>query len=103
MTDEIYAYLEQTFEWDMMKAARNAIKHRVRFTEAATVFFDEDALFEVDPDHSSEEDRYIVLGRSIRTNVLLVVHVIRGERIRLVSARAATPNERRRYEERKRV
>ena len=97
--DDIYEYLDQMFEWDSMKAARNAIRHGVRFPEAATVFFDENALFEDDPDHSEEEDRYLVLGHSIRANVLLVVHVIRGERIRLVSARVATPSERRRYEE----
>ena len=69
------------------------------FSIKFTVFFDEDAVFEPDPDHSFEEDHYIVLGYSIRARVLLVVHVIRGERIRLVSARHATPNERRRYEE----
>jgi hypothetical protein len=76
-----------------MKAARNAIKHGVRFPEAATVFFDENAIFENDPDHSLEEDRYIVLGCSIRSRVL------RGERVRLLSARAATPSERSLYEE----
>lgn len=102
MTDEIYAYLDQLFEWDRMKAARNAIKHRVRFTEAASVFFDENAILELDPDHSEAEDRYIVLGYSIRANVLLVVHVIRGERIRVLSARVATPSERRRYEQTRR-
>ena len=102
MTQDIYTYLDQVFEWDRMKAARNAIKHSVRFPEAATVFFDEYALFEPDPDHSEEEDRYVLLGRSIRSHILLVVHVIRGERIRLLSARAATPRERRRYEEERR-
>jgi len=99
MTTDIYDYLGQLFEWDRIKAARNAIKHNVRFPEAASVFFDEFALFEADPDHSDEEDRYIVLGRSIRTDVLLVVHVIRGERIRIISARFATVRERLRYEE----
>ena len=62
MTDDIYEYLEQLFEWDPMKAARNAIQHRVRFPEAASVFFDEFAMFEPDPDHSEEENRYFVLG-----------------------------------------
>jgi hypothetical protein len=85
-----------------MKAARNAVNHRVRFTEAASVFFDAQAIFEPDPDHSEEEDRYLVLGYSIRADVLLVVHVIRGERIRLLSARVATPRERRRYDEARR-
>jgi len=97
--DELYLYLDQTFEWDRVKAARNAIKHQVRFPEAASVFFDERALFEPDLDHSDEEERYIVLGYSIRERMLLVVHVLRGERIRILSARQATPNERRRYDE----
>lgn len=87
------------FEWDQMKAAWNAIKHGVRFPEAASVFFDEDAIFEADPDHSFDEDRYIVLGCSIRLRAILVVHVIRGEKIRLLSARAAIPGERKRYDE----
>jgi uncharacterized DUF497 family protein len=82
-----------------MKAAKNAIRHHVRFPEAASVFFDEDAIFEPDPDHSEDEDRYVVLGHSIRTHILMVVHVVRGERIGLLSARAATPRERRRYDE----
>ena len=60
--DEIYEYLGQLFEWNVMKAARNAIKHRVRFTEAASVFFDENAVFEPDPDHSEEENHYLVLA-----------------------------------------
>jgi uncharacterized DUF497 family protein len=97
--DEVYEYLGQTFEWDQMKAARNAIVHHVRFTEAASVFFDDHARFERDPDHSDDEERYIVLGYSIRERILLVVHVLRGERIRIVSARTATRNERSRYDE----
>lgn len=82
-----------------MKAARNVIKHNVRFTEAATVFFDERAIFEVDYDHSEEENHYIVLGRSIRSNITLVVHVFRGEKIRILSAKIATVRERKLYEE----
>lgn len=102
MSDDIYEYLGQSFEWDRMKAARNAIKHHVRFPEAASVFFDEDAIFQPDPDHSDEEQRFDVLGYSIRQHILLVVHVIRGERIRLISARVATAGERRRYDEERR-
>ena len=102
MTDDFYEYLDQLFEWDRMKAARNAIKHGVRFTEAASVFFDEHALFERDFDHSEEENHYIVLGWSIRHDLLMVVHIIRGERIRLISAREAKPSERRRYDEERR-
>jgi uncharacterized DUF497 family protein len=99
MADDIYEYLGQLFEWDRMKAAKNVLWHRVRFPEAASVFFDENAIFEADPDHSFEEDRYVVLGYSIRSDVLLVVHAIRGERIRIISARVATPSERRGYDE----
>ena len=101
MTEEVYVYLDQVFEWDRMKAARNAIVHGVRFPEAASVFFDEFAIFESDPDHSDEENRYVVLGTSIRQKILLVVHVLRGERIRLISARPATPIERSQYDEKR--
>jgi uncharacterized protein len=101
-SDEVYEYLGQTFEWNRMKAAKNAIKHHVRFTEAASVFFDEDALFEPDPDHSEKENRYIVLGYSISSKLLLVVHVAREERLRILSGRPATPAERRRYDEKNR-
>ena len=100
--DELHEYLGQMFEWDRMKAARNAIKHNVRFTEAASVFFDENAILELDPDHSEEEQRFDVLGYSIRQHILLVVHVIRSERIRIISARVATISERRRYDEERR-
>jgi uncharacterized DUF497 family protein len=100
MKDDVYGYLDQSFEWNTIKAARNAILHGVRFPEAATVFFDPAAIFDCDPDHSDEEDRYILLGLSIRARVLLVVHAIRGERIRIISARTATWSERRRYEQR---
>ena len=66
MTDEVYALLDQLFEWDRMKVARNAIAHGVRFPEAASVFFDEFAIFEPDLDHSEDENRYVVLGTSIQ-------------------------------------
>jgi uncharacterized protein len=99
MTDDIYVYLDQVFEWNRMKAARNVIEHNVRFPEAASVFFDEHAIFEMDSDHSEEENHYIVPGRSVRSNVTLVVHVFRSERIRILSARLATASERRLYEE----
>lgn len=97
-TDEIYEYLGQTFEWNRMKAAKNVIQHGVRFTEAATVFFDEKALYFADEEHSEEEERYTVVGRSVRLHTLFVVHVLRSERIRIISARVATPRERKDYE-----
>lgn len=81
MTDDVYVYVDQLFEWDRMKAARNVIAHGVPFPDAASVFFDESAIFELDPDYSHDENRYVVLGASIRSKVLLIVHVLRGERI----------------------
>ena len=85
-------------EWDDRKAVSNLRKHRVSFFEAATVFDDPNALIEPDPVHSTEELRAKAIGFSIRNRVLLVVYVERLERIRIVSARKATLEERRRYE-----
>jgi hypothetical protein len=96
--DEIYEYLGQTFEWNRMKAAKNALDHDVRFTEAATVFWDRDAMSQFDEEHSENEERYTIVGRSIQTRTLFVVHVIKSTRIRIISARQATPNERRDYD-----
>lgn len=87
------------FEWDDGKAARNTREHGVSFEEAKTVFDDEHALLIDDPDHSAEEERYVLLGLSLRGNILIVCHCYRpGEAIRLFSARKANPSERRRYE-----
>lgn len=97
-TDEIYEYLGQTFEWNKMKAAKNVFRHGVRFPEAATVFFDDEALYFSDEEHSEDEERYTIVGRSLRSRTLFVVHVVRRERIRIVSARVATPKERKDYE-----
>ena len=87
------------FEWDGGKASRNARKHGVTFEEAATAFADPASLTIPDPDHSAAEDRFILLGASVRDRLLVVVHVERGDRIRLISARRATRAERRQYEE----
>jgi uncharacterized protein len=96
--DEIYEYLGQTFEWNVAKARKNYMRHRVMFTEAATVFFDKGVIYYEDEEHSGEEQRYIVIGYSKRDRRLFVVHVIWGERVRIISARAATPRERSEYE-----
>ena len=99
MTDNVlYEYLGEVFEWNRMKAARNAIKHRVRFTEAATVFFDEDAIFSSDDEHSEGEQRYTVVGHSLQSRVLFIVHVLRKDRTRIISARQLAPREREQYE-----
>ena len=87
------------FEWDPEKAAANELKHGVTFVEGATVF--EDPLFLVfeDPDHSFGESRYIIMGRSAQGRLLLVSYTERGNRNRVISARAATKREKRIYEE----
>jgi hypothetical protein len=88
-----------TYEWDPAKAAANVKKHRVSFEEAASVFLDPAALTFWDPDHSEDEDREITIGRSARQRVLFVAHAGREGRIRIISARRATRQERRQHEE----
>ncbi len=86
-------------EWDPRKAAANRRKHGVSFEEAATVFADEAALLIADPEHSDQEDRFVLLGLSATLRVLVVVHCYRGTEdvIRLISARRATRRERGHY------
>lgn len=87
------------FTWDAAKAAANKAKHGVSFEEAKTVFFDESARLIADPDHSKEEDRYVLVGLSARLRILLVCHVYRrGSTIRIISARKANKEEQRQYE-----
>ena len=88
----------ELFEWDDEKAARNLRIHDVDFREAATVFEDPDAITIPDAIHSEDESRSITLGLSLLARVLLVVHTDRKERIRIISARKATPAERAQYE-----
>ena len=87
------------FEWDPAKAAANLKKHGVGFEEAQTVFEDEEALLMADPDHSDEEERFILLGLSSSLRVLVVVHCERerGSVIRIISARKADRHERAQY------
>lgn len=98
MSDQLYELLGQSFEWDAAKARKNWMRHRVLFTEAATVFFDPDLLVFTDEDHSLDEQRYTVIGQSASSRTLFVVHVERGERVRIISARVVTKSERSRYE-----
>ena len=88
-----------SFEWNPKKAETNFKKHGVSFEEAASVFFDALSLTVPDPLHSNEEDRFIITGLSNRQRQLVVVHTDRGDKIRIVSARLTTPNERRKYEQ----
>ncbi|MGH7286020.1 MAG: BrnT family toxin [Polyangiaceae bacterium] len=84
------------FEWDPKKAAANVAKHAVTFEEAATVFDDPRAI---DAPDKYEPDRFVIIGRSARDRVLFVVHAVRShERIRIVSARKASPAQRKAYE-----
>jgi len=87
------------FEWDPSKASSNERKHRVAFTEATTVFGDPFAYTFNDPDHGGSESRFVTLGLSDRRRLLIVVHAERGGRLRIISAREATRNERKIYEE----
>lgn len=87
------------FEWDDDKDAANQRKHGVSFAEARTVFSDEFARLIADPDHSEEEDRFILLGMSGRARLLVVCHCVRDEdSIRIISARRANRPERENYE-----
>ena len=87
------------FEWDREKAKKNQRKHRVSFEEASTVFADAFSSTIHDPLHSEEEERYVILGHSNRGRLLAVVFTDREDRIRIISARAATRKERKDYEE----
>jgi hypothetical protein len=87
------------FEWDFDKASANYSKHGISFDEAKTVFSDDFARLIADPDHSQDEERFILLGTSINSNLLIVCHCIRDEEVvRLISARKADRKERRIYE-----
>lgn len=88
-----------TFEWDSRKDASNQKKHGISFIEAKTAFTDEYARLIADPDHSEDEDRFVLLGTSIHSRLLVVCHCIReGEVIRIISARKADRQERKVYE-----
>ena len=88
------------FEWDSKKANINIKKHGISFEEAATVFEDEQGILFDDPDHSAEEERFILLGISSTTKLLIVCHCYRAEDgiIRIISARKATRSESMQYE-----
>jgi uncharacterized DUF497 family protein len=85
------------FEWNEAKNRANQRKHDISFEEAQSVFFDDEALEFPDPDHSSDEDRFLLLGRSYRLRILVICHCFRVSEsvIRIISARKATPKERR--------
>ena len=90
------------FEWDDEKNRINKRKHNISFEETSTVFYDEEALVRDDPDHSEDEDRFLILGFSSAANMLIVSHCYRGddEVIRIISARKATKKETEQYNSR---
>ncbi len=83
------------FSWDDRKSRINQKKHGISFGEAQTVFFDENAIEYFDPDHSVDEDRFLMLGISFRLRVLIVSYSLRqrGSEVRIISARKATKKE----------
>lgn len=83
------------FEWDENKNTINKRKHKISFEEAQTVFYDAEALVIPDPEHSQDEERFIILGMSRQANLLVVCHCCRESEtvIRIISARKATRNE----------
>ena len=87
-----------SFEWDIEKAKGNERKHGVTFDEASTVFADPLSLTIHDPLHSENEERFILIGNSHKSRILIVVHTERAENIRIICARKATKNERSYYE-----
>lgn len=86
---------ELRFEWDPAKATANLRKHRVSFVDAQTVFVDERARLIDDPDHSADEERFLILGIAASLRLLVVAHCYRAEGnvIRIISARRATSEE----------
>ena len=87
------------FEWDENKNVINQEKHHVKFEEAQSVFYDDEAIVIPDPEHSEEEERFIILGLSVEANLLVVCHCYRQSEtvIRIISARKATKKEQSQY------
>ena len=87
--------IDVRFEWDATKNRANVKKHGISFNEAITVFDDPNVMYKPDPDHSQDEERYIVFGFSEKMRILVVCHCYytRNSVIRIISARKATKNE----------
>lgn len=100
----MYRHESISFEWNPRKETANIGKHGVSFKEAQTAFHDENAFLFFDPDHSDDEDRFILLGLSFKPRVLVVCHSFREEdqTIRLISARKAERGEESEYWRRRR-
>ena len=87
------------FEWDENKARKNLSKHQVSFDEAQTIFSDPLYVDFYDPDHSQDEDRYLIIGRTNTGNLLIVSYPERGNLIRIISTRKLTDSEKKMYEQ----
>ena len=86
------------FEWDPKKARLNLKRHGISFDESSTAFRDPLSQTIEDPLHSENEERFVLIGRSIQGRILVIVHTDRGDQIHIISARLATKKERLRYE-----
>ena len=87
------------FEWNLTKAIANERKHGISFSEASEVFDDDYSSCVQDPDHSWDEHRYLIFGKSYKERYLVVAFTERNARIRIISAREMTPQERKAYEQ----
>ena len=85
------------FEWDPEKTRQNVAKHGVSFEEAATAFADRLSITRFDPDHSDDEDRFLLLGATHVGHLVVVAHTERDDSVRIISARMASRRERRTY------
>ena len=86
------------FKWHPQKAQSNENKHDVTFDEASSVFLDTFSLTIYDPLHSDYEERFVIIGTSLKNRILAVVYIENGDDIRIISARKATKRERIYYE-----
>jgi len=93
--------MDDLYIWDPGKAASNARKHSVTFDEGMSAFRDTSSITISDPDHSFGEERFLLVGYSDRSRLLVVSHVEDGRYVRIISARVATSAERKLYEERR--
>jgi len=91
--------LALNFEWDDKKAKSNFIKHGISFEEASTAFGDELSITIEDPLHSDNENRLVLIGKSINQKTIVVIHLEKTDSIRIISARKATKKEYKFYEE----
>ena len=91
--------METRFEWNKEKAKSNFKKHNIDFKEASSIFRDPLFITALDKEHSRYEERYVTIGLSNKNRVLIVAHADSENKIRIISARKVTKNEKRFYQE----